>query len=107
MYYLDMYFPTEQDIPDFGSIRLTGVGGKTPQEKRKDSFGLPIDVRLRRYILLSEDAEKLSLINNAAEGSVGMAVDTRDSYILCEGQWHKTSRSGGGSDADGYEWEDI
>lgn len=99
MYYLDMYFPSEEDLPDFGSLHLTWVGGQILGVKQKDRYGRDIDKRMRKYVFLSDDLNKLSLINNAADGSQAIAADTGERYILCEGTWNKVSRgsSGGGS----------
>lgn len=84
-----MYFPTENDIPDFGSIHITHVGCKITGTARTDSYGKPIDFRIREYVLNSEDITKLALINNAADGSKAVAADTGDIFLLCEGVWNK------------------
>lgn len=90
MYYLDMFFPTQEDIPDFGTIRLTDVGNKISDgTAQKDEFDHDIDMRIRKYILLEDDIDKLSSINNAADGSKAYAADTGKSYILCNGLWRE------------------
>lgn len=92
MYCLDMFFPTGEDIPDFGTIRLTDVGKKIDEGVvKKDIFGHDIDMRLRKYVLMSKDIEKLDLISNASDGSKAFTADTGDTYILCDGVWNKQS----------------
>ena len=59
------------NVPDFGSIRMT---------KQRDNH-------VNDYIFLSTDLSKLSLITNAAEGSTALATDTGDLYILHMGLW--------------------
>ena len=68
---MDMDFPND-DVPDFGSIRLVYVHGYA-----------------RGYILLSADAEKLDLLSNAGSGSVALCADTGDVYIKHDATWYK------------------
>ena len=96
MHYLDMYFPTENDIPDFGTIRLINVGPIIGDRTERDQYGKVIDMRLREYVLLSDDISKLQLINNAADGSKAIIVDTGKEYILAYNQWREWT--GGNSD---------
>ena len=105
MYYLDMFFPTSDDIPDFGTISLTDVGEKIVKSKARDQYGHLIDLRIRKYTLLRKDINKLSLINNAADGSEAIIADTSEKYILCSGDWHKWTGSGGSDEAP--DWENI
>lgn len=63
---------TDDKVPDFGSIRLTGVKGN-----------------VRKYVLKSEDIGKLDLITNAASGSTAICVDTSDVYIKHDKTWYK------------------
>lgn len=67
---MGMIFSSD-NVPDFGSIRLT--------KKRYNN--------VNDYIFLSTDLSKLSLITNAAEGSTAIATDTGDLYILHMGIW--------------------
>ena len=67
---MGMLFSSD-NVPDFGSIRLT--------KKRYNN--------VNDYILKSADLSKLSLITNAAEGSTALATDTGDLYILHMGIW--------------------
>lgn len=89
MYYLDMYFPTNNDIPDFGTIRMTNVGCKILGTNMTDNYEHKIDVRIRNYILMSCDSSKLDLINNAADGSKAVAADTGEEFVLCDGLWNR------------------
>lgn len=80
-YYNDMSFDTKTDaLNAFGSIRMYFRG--------KDLLGVP-DKRLRGYVLLSADLAKLSIINNAVDGSKALVTDTGKEYVLCEGQWRE------------------
>ena len=67
---MGMIFSSD-NVPDFGSIRLT--------KKRYNN--------VNNYIFLSTDLSKLALITNAAEGSTALATDTGDLYILHMGLW--------------------
>lgn len=67
---MGMIFSSD-NVPDFGSIRLT--------KKRYNN--------VNDYIFLSTDLSKLALITNAAEGSTALATDTGDLYILHMGLW--------------------
>ena len=67
---MGMIFSSD-NVPDFGSIRLT--------KKRYNN--------VNDYIFLSTDLSKLALITNAAEGSTALATDTGDLYILHMGIW--------------------
>ena len=67
---MGMIFSSD-NVPDFGSIRLT--------KKRYNN--------VNDYIFKVEDLSKLSLITNAAEGSTALATDTGDLYILHMGIW--------------------
>ena len=67
---MGMIFSSD-NVPDFGSIRLT--------KKRYNN--------VNDYIFKSADLSKLSLITNAAEGSTALATDTGDLYILHMGIW--------------------
>ena len=67
---MGMIFSSD-NVPDFGSIRLT--------KKRYNN--------VNDYIFLSTDLSKLALITNAAEGSTALATDTGDLYILHMGTW--------------------
>lgn len=67
---MGMIFSSD-NVPDFGSIRLT--------KKRYNN--------VNDYILKSADLSKLALITNAAEGSTALATDTGDLYILHMGTW--------------------
>ena len=113
MYYLDMFFPTKDDVPDFGSINMTGVGCRIVKDKKKDQFGHDIIMRVRKYILLEKDIEKLNFINNAADGSIAVIADANKVYLLCNGSWYKSvspssGGGGGGQDQDApEEWGDI
>lgn len=62
----------------FGSIKMYFRG--------KDLLGVE-DVRVRGYVFLSKDLDKLNVIDNAAEGSRAKAVDTGITYIFCSGEW--------------------
>ena len=67
---MGMIFSSD-NVPDFGSIRLT--------KKRYNN--------VNDYIFKVEDLSKLSLITNAAEGSTALCTDTGDLYILHVGLW--------------------
>ena len=94
VYYLDMPFEKEEDIPDFGSIAMYFVG--LPQLGYHEYN----NKKFRKYVLDSVDITKLNLINNAIDGSQAEILDTGDKYILCENQWIKqpTTSSGGSGD---------
>lgn len=88
-FYMDMAFPTKNDVPDFGSIKMYYIGEPT--------FGYinhGINIKLRGYILLSKDLTKLNLICNAADGSQALVIDTGKTYILCDKEWHEWNGSG-------------
>lgn len=69
---MGMIFDSD-NVPDFGSIRMT-----------KSRYNGVND-----YILKSTDLIKLDLITNAADGSTAICVDTADLYILHMGEWVK------------------
>lgn len=88
-FYMDMAFPTKNDVPDFGSIKMYYIGEPT--------FGYinhGINIKLRAYTLLSQDINKLNLITNAADGSQALVIDTGETYIFCAGQWRLWTGSG-------------
>lgn len=79
--YMGMFFNSQQDVPDFGSIAMYYVGTKDlgyVEEGHK---------RFRKYTFQSTDLSKLSLITNAIDGSEAFAVDTGTTYVLYDGQW--------------------
>lgn len=79
--YMGMFFNSQQDVPDFGSIAMYFVGTKDlgyVEEGHK---------RFRKYTFQSTDLSKLSLITNAIDGSEAFAVDTGTTYVLYDGQW--------------------
>ena len=61
------------EVPDFGSIRLATVGQHY----------------VKNYILNSEDVPKLDLITNAGDGSIAYCVDTGQLYIKHLGNWNE------------------
>ena len=87
-FYMDMGFPTENDVPDFGSIRMYYIGEPT---LGYTNYGT--NIKLRGYTLLSKDIAKLNLITNAADGSQALVVDTGKTYILCDHQWREWTGS--------------
>lgn len=89
MFYLDMYFPAKNDVPDLGTIRMTYVGCRILGAPKNDIYGHAIDLRVRNYVFMSVDGPKLSLINNAADGSKAVAADTGEVFIFCSGIWNK------------------
>jgi len=77
--YMGMFFNSQQDVPDFGSIAMYYVGTKDlgyVEEGHK---------RFRKYTFQSTDLSKLSLITNAIDGSEAFAVDTGTTYVLYDG----------------------
>ena len=79
--YMGMFFNSQEDAPDFGSITMYFVGNKDlgyVEEGHK---------RFRKYAFQSTDLSKLSLITNALDGSEAFAVDTGTTYVLYNGQW--------------------
>ena len=82
-YYMDMAFPSESDVPDFGSIKLYYIGEPVHGYQ---NHGIK---KIRGYTLLSDDIPKLDLITNAADGSQALVVDAREIYLLCDGEWYK------------------
>lgn len=79
--YMGMFFNSQQDVPDFGSIAMYFVGTKDlgyVEEGHK---------RFRKYAFQSTDLSKLSLITNAIDGSEAFAVDTGTTYVLYDGEW--------------------
>lgn len=79
--YMGMFFNSQQDVPDFGSIAMYYVGTKDlgyVEEGHK---------RFRKYTFQSTDLNKLSLITNAIDGSEAFAVDTGITYVLYDGEW--------------------
>ena len=79
--YMGMFFNSQQDVPDFGSIAMYYVGTKDlgyVEEGHK---------RFRKYTFQSTDLNKLSLITNAIDGSEAFAVDTGTTYVLYDGEW--------------------
>ena len=96
MYYImDMPFASKEEAPDFGTITMVYAG--MPQLGYIRQGGCIF----RCYTFLSKDISKLNQINNAADGSKALAVDTGDVYILCDQNWYKQPiSSGGGSSPD-------
>lgn len=88
--YMDMFFKSENDVPDFGTIHMYYRG-----EAKNGYVENSIDIKLRCYALLSKDISKLNLITNAADGSQALIVDTGKTYILCDKEWHEWCGSGG------------
>lgn len=85
--YMDIIFKSEDDAPDFGSIKMYFVGGKELgyiEEGNK---------RLRKYVLLSTDLTKLNLITNALNGSSAFVIDTGETYKLSDNGWLKWSEA--------------
>lgn len=83
--YMDIIFKSEDDAPDFGSIKMYFVGGKELgyiEEGNK---------RFRKYVLLSTDLTKLNLITNALNGSSAFVIDTGETYKLSDNGWLKWS----------------
>ncbi len=78
---LGMFFKSEIDAPDFGSISMYFVG---PKEQGYVEDG---NKKIRKYTLLSTDLNKLNNITNALDGSEALAVDTGNSYILSNNTW--------------------
>ena len=71
---LGMFFKSEIDAPDFGSISMYFVG---PKEQGYVEDG---NKKIRKYTLLSTDLNKLNNITNALDGSEALTVDTGNSY---------------------------
>lgn len=90
--YMDMAFPTQQSIPDFGSISMFFVA---PENKGYISEG---GKKHRRYILLAADKDKLANITNALDGSEAILADTKKVLVLKDGQWIQKTSGGGGGD---------
>lgn len=67
---MGMIFDSD-NVPDFGSIRMT---------KSKNNG-------VNDYILKSTDLIKLDLITNASDGSTAFCTDTTDLYIMHLGEW--------------------
>lgn len=87
-YYMDMQFESEEIAKNtMGSIKMCYVG--------ETSLGYANNAKqkYRKYTLLSVDFAKLSLINNAIDGSEALAVDTGETYILCNDAWIKCEKS--------------
>lgn len=78
---LGMFFKSEIDAPDFGSISMYFVG---PKEQGYVEDG---NKKIRKYTLLSTDLNKLNNITNALDGSEALTVDTGNSYILSNNTW--------------------
>ena len=68
--YMDMIFNSELDCPDFGSIKLYYTG------TRENGFLEIGNKKFRKYTLLKKDILKLSLITNAAIGSIARVTDS-------------------------------
>lgn len=85
-FYMDMGFSTENDVPDFGSIKMYYIGEQT---LGYTDYGT--NIKVRGYTLLLKDIDKLNLITNAADGSQALVVDTCEKYILCAKEWHRWS----------------
>ena len=83
MYYvLDIPFYSQQEASTkLGNIKMFYVGQR--------HLGYPnSNKKYRKYILNSTDINKLSNINNAADGSTAYVVDTQQIYYLSNGQWY-------------------
>lgn len=88
-YYNDMPFESEQSaLNTMGSIKMFYAGDP------RTGFVENSRVKHRRYVLLSTDIAKLANINNAADGSVALAVDTGDKYVLHNNSWVKQLSTG-------------
>ena len=87
-YYMDMPFNSIDDVPDFGSIKMFYVG-----EPNLGFVGTTQSVKVRGYLLLSSDINKLDLINNAADGSQAIIVDIGKTYIKCDNTWHELNNN--------------
>ena len=82
MYYkLGMSFPTEESIPDFGSITMYYVG------RKESGYVEEGNKKFRKYAFISTDVAKLSNITNALDGSKAIAVDTGSTYVLYNNTW--------------------
>ena len=94
IYIMEMSYEHEMDVPDFGTIQLI-----YSDERVFGMIETPIKTPIKRrvYTLLARDVSKLSLINNAADGSTAIVGDTSEIYMLCDGMWRKWvgSSSGG------------
>ena len=66
MFYLDMYFPAKNDVPDLGTIRMTYVGCRILGAPKNDIYGHAIDLRIK-----------------------AVAADTGEVFIFCSGIWNK------------------
>lgn len=106
MYYImDMPFPSQEDAPDFGTIKMYFAG--LPQTGYIEQA---TNRRLRAYTLLEKDLDKLDLISNAADGSQASVVDANETYILCDGEWIKWdvgTGSGGDTTIINMKWKHL
>lgn len=82
--YMDMFFESENDVPDFGTIHMYYIG-----EAKNGYVNNGIDIKIRCYTLLAKDINRLNLITNAADGSQAFVVDTGKTYLLCDGEWRE------------------
>lgn len=103
-YYMDMPFDSKETAENtFGSIKMS-MRGRDRRGTSPDGG----DMRLRKYVFLSQDLSKLANITNAIDGSEARAIDTGITYVLCSGEWRKYSTANsGGSGEDNSEWSDI
>lgn len=96
--YMGMVFPSEADVPDFGSIKMYYVGD--PKNGYQNDG---INNKVRGYTLLSDDIPKLDLITNASDGSQALVVDTGDVYLFCSEEWRKWQGGVGAT----IKWQNI
>lgn len=104
-YYADMPFDSLTDaIEHLGTIKMCFIG-----RNRLGTAADGTDLRVRGYVFMSEDLEKLNNIINAADGSRAVAADTGYTYLLCNGEWRvwKSKGGSGGDDDSPGEWEDL
>lgn len=83
-YYNDMPFVDEATAKaSFGTIKMYYRNNND----RLGSTSYGGDICLRYYVFMSTDYSKLSIIDNATDGSRAVAADTGDVYILCNDSW--------------------
>lgn len=111
---MDMPFADKESAPDFGSIKMVYAGDRVfgyDADSLTDNAGNAIEMRVRKYVLLSEDISKLDLINNAADGSKAIIADTSKVKIFSDGEWRDWESSSGSGDSsiieDAMRWGDI
>lgn len=86
-YYMDMPFVSEEIAKNaMGSIQMYYIG------ETNLGYVNNSNCKYRKYTFVSTDLDKLNLINNAIDGSMALAVDTGDTYILCNKQWQKCNK---------------